>query len=84
MLLQIHKIEGGDVHNDSCNKLTTSDINEESKRWKEICQKIQVDPNLDKEKKQQLWKVLGTYQDVFAWNKGEFGCCTIREHVVDT
>jgi hypothetical protein len=30
MLLQIHKTEGGDVHNDSCNKLTASDINEES------------------------------------------------------
>ncbi len=37
MLLQIHKIEGGDVHNDSYNKMTTSDINEVSTRWKEIC-----------------------------------------------
>jgi hypothetical protein len=26
-----------------------------------------------------MWK----YQDVFAWNKGEFGYCTIGEHVVD-
>jgi hypothetical protein len=83
-LLQIHETKGGDVHNNSNNKLTTSDNNEVSTRWKEICQKIQVDPNLDKEKEQQLWKVLECYQDVFAWNKGELGCCTIREHVVDT
>jgi len=27
---------------------------------------IWVDPNFDKEKKQQLWKVLECYQDVFA------------------
>ncbi len=37
VLLQIHKTKGGDVHNDSCNKLTTSNINEVSTRWKEIC-----------------------------------------------
>jgi len=39
---------------------------------------------LDKEKQQQLWKVLECYQDVFAWNKGELGCCIIKEHYVDT
>jgi hypothetical protein len=43
-----------------------------------------VDPNLDKEKKQKLWKVLDCYQDVFAWNKGELGYCTIGQHSVDT
>jgi hypothetical protein len=83
VLLQIHKTKGGDVHNDSCNKLTTFDINEVSTIWKEICQKIQVDPNLDKEK-EHLWKMLKCYQHVFAWNKGELCCCTIGEHVVDT
>ncbi len=55
-----------------------------STRWEEIFQKIRVDHNLDEEKRQQLWKVLECYQDVFAWNKGELGCCTIREHSVDT
>jgi hypothetical protein len=55
-----------------------------STRWEEICQKIQVDHNLDEKKKQELWKVLERYQDVFAWNKGELGCCTIGEHSVDT
>ncbi len=53
-------------------------------RWEEICQKIQVDHNLDEEKWQQFWKVLECYQDVFAWNKGELGYCTIGEHFVDT
>jgi hypothetical protein len=28
--------------------------------------------------------VLGRYQDVFTWNKGELGCCTIGEHSIDT
>ncbi len=53
-------------------------------RWKEICQKIHVDPSLDKENKQQLQKVLECYQNVFAWNKGELGCYTIKEHSMDT
>jgi hypothetical protein len=28
--------------------------------------------------------MLEQYQDVFAWNKGELGCCTVGEHVIDT
>jgi hypothetical protein len=64
--------------------LASFNNDEISTRWKEIFQKIWVDPNLDKEKKQQLWKVLECYQDVFAWNKGELGCCTIGEHFMDT
>jgi hypothetical protein len=28
--------------------------------------------------------VLERYWDVFAWNKGELGCCTVGEHVIDT
>jgi hypothetical protein len=27
--------------------------------------------------------MLERYQDVFAWNKGELGCCTVGEHVID-
>jgi hypothetical protein len=64
--------------------LTTSGVNEVNIRWKEICQKIRVDLNLDEEKEQQLWKMLKCYQDVFIWNKGELGCCTIGVHAVDT
>jgi hypothetical protein len=39
---------------------------------------------LDEGGQQQFWDVLERYQDVFAWNKGELGCCTMGEHVVDT
>ncbi len=39
---------------------------------------------MEEEEKQQLWKVLGNYQDVFAWNKGELGCCTVGEHSINT
>jgi hypothetical protein len=53
-------------------------------RWGEICKKIRIDPHLEKGMEQQLWSVLERYQDVFAWNKGELGCCTIGEHIIDT
>jgi hypothetical protein len=39
---------------------------------------------LDDEGQQQIWGILEQYQDVFAWNKGELGCCTIGEHCIDT
>jgi hypothetical protein len=52
--------------------------------WGEICQKMRVDQDLNKEKGQQLWGVLERYQDVFAWNKGELGCGTLGEHSIDT
>ncbi len=52
--------------------------------WGEICQKIRIDPHLEEGMEQQLWSVLEQYQDVFAWNKGELGCCTIGEHTIDT
>jgi hypothetical protein len=55
-----------------------------STRWEKISQKIWIDHNLGEDKEQQLWKMLGNYQDVFAWNKGELGCCTIGEHSIDT
>ncbi len=53
-------------------------------RWKEICERIKINTDLDKHGQQQLWEVLERYQDVFAWNKGELGCCTIGEHSIDT
>ncbi len=56
----------------------------EETRWGEICQKIRIDQHLEKGMAQQLWNVLERYQDVFAWNKGELGCCTVGEHVIDT
>jgi len=55
-----------------------------STRWEQISQRIQIDSDLGEEKKQQLWKMIGSYQDVFAWNKKELGCYTIEEHNIDT
>jgi hypothetical protein len=56
----------------------------EDTRWGEICQKIRIDQHLEKGMERQLWKVLEQYQDVFAWNKGELGCCNVGEHIIDT
>jgi hypothetical protein len=53
-------------------------------RWKEIYERIKVDTELDEHGQQQLWATLEKYKDVFAWNKGELGCCTIGEHGIDT
>ncbi len=65
-------------------KLTSSNHQEVDNRWGEICQRIKIDPGLDDVEQQQIWGILGRYQDVFAWNKGELGCCTIGEHCIDT
>jgi hypothetical protein len=56
----------------------------EETRWGEICQKIRIDQHLDKGMEQQLWQILEQFQDVFAWNKGELGCCNVGEHLIDT
>ncbi len=84
ILLQVHKAKSGDFHNNFSEELTLSDNHEVNIRWKEICQKIRIDHNLDEEKKQQLQKVLERYQDVFAWNKRELGCYTIGKHSINT
>jgi hypothetical protein len=53
-------------------------------RWKEICERIKVDVDLDEHGQQQLWATLEKYKDVYAWNKGELGHYTISEHSIDT
>ncbi|CAM6076672.1 unnamed protein product [Sphagnum tenellum] len=35
-------------------------------RWKEICERIKVDPNLEEHGQEQLWATLERYKDVFA------------------
>jgi len=35
-------------------------------RWKDICQKLRIDQDLDELKRPLLWKLLQRYQDVFA------------------
>ncbi|CAN5950860.1 unnamed protein product [Sphagnum jensenii] len=64
--------------------VSSSECSIESTRWQEISQRIQIDRDLGEEGEQQLWKMLGSYQDVFAWSKRELGCCTIGEHSIDT
>jgi hypothetical protein len=54
-------------------QITTMEESGVDSRWKDICQKIRIDPGLDELKRPLLWKVLERYQDVFAWNKGELG-----------
>ncbi len=82
VLLQIHQMSGKEAHPKQL--ASSADCPEMNTRWEEISQKIRIDHNLGEEKKQQLWRMLGKYQDVFAWNKGELGCCTISEHSIDT
>jgi hypothetical protein len=81
-LLPIHQVSRNEAHPKQL--ALSSDYLKMSTRWEEISQKIQINHNLGEEKKQQLWKVFGNYQDVFAWNKGELGCCTVGEHSIDT
>ncbi len=83
-LLQINQVSRSDSHFNHKEQVALSDDQKMSTRWEEISQKIRIDHNLEEGKKQQLWKMLRNYQDVFAWNKGELGCCTIGEHFIDT
>jgi hypothetical protein len=84
VLLQVQQMDTADSHNNFKEQLALLNNRKVSSRWGKICQKIQVDQNLDEKKGRQLWGVLERYQDVFAWNKGELGCCTVREHSIDT
>jgi hypothetical protein len=82
-LRQIMQIKDDDSNRSTTERLGSSSHEEMGTRWSEICQRIKVDRNLDEGRQQQLWEVLERYQDVFAWNKGELGYCTIGEHVID-
>jgi len=84
VLLQLQQLNDDLFPNGFREHLPSSDDYKANARWEEICQKIRIDQSLDKEKGQQLWKTLEGYQDVFAWNKRELGCCTIGEHSIDT
>jgi hypothetical protein len=82
VLLQIQQMEVADSGEDVRERITKNP--KENSRWGEICQKIRIDQHLEKGMAEQLWSVLERYQDVFAWNKGELGCCIIGEHAIDT
>jgi hypothetical protein len=82
VLLQVQRMEitasGGNVR-----EQIIDDVKGDT-RWKDICQKLIIDQDLNELKRPLLWKLLERYQDVFAWNKGELGCYTVREHSIDT
>jgi predicted aspartyl protease len=82
VLLQVQQMEIVDDNDDVKERIAKNPKGET--RWGEICKKIWIDPHLEKGMEQQLWSVLERYRDVFAWNKGELGCCTIGEHIIDT
>jgi hypothetical protein len=82
VLLQVQHEDIADFRNSI--KAQLDQNREANSRWDEIRQKMRVDQVLNKEMGRQLWRVLEQYQDVFAWNKGELGCCTIGEHSIDT
>ncbi len=84
VLLQVQQVDTADSHDEFRKQLALSNNWMVNSRWEEICKRIRIDQNLDAKKGQQLWGVLERYQDVFAWNKGELGCCTVREHSIDT
>jgi hypothetical protein len=84
VLLQLQQMNNDFFPNKFKEQLTVSDNCSTDSRWAKISQKIRIDQNLDRAKGQELWGVLEQYQDVFAWNKRELGCCTIGEHSIDT
>jgi hypothetical protein len=84
ILLQVQQLNDAAGCNSFKQQMTSTDNPGASSRWEDICRKLRVDQNLDEQKRQMLWKMLERYQDVFAWNKGELGYCTIGEHSIDT
>ncbi len=83
-LLQTVQMRDSNSDGSHTEQLTSASHCEMNTRWREICQRIRIDTSLEEGKRKQLWQVLERYQDVFAWNKGELGCCTIGERFVDT
>jgi hypothetical protein len=83
-LLQVGTVGSSESEHPIDTRLHPSSHKNGNTRWNEISQRIKVDSNLEKERQQQLWAILEQYQDVFAWNKGELGCCTVGEHAIDT
>jgi hypothetical protein len=84
MILQTAQVEISKPDRKPNEEFTSCNHFELRIRWKEICERIKVDTDLDKHGQQQLWVILEKYKDIFAWNKGELGYCTIGEHSIDT
>ncbi len=83
VVLQTVQMKDGNSYGSHAQQLTSANHCEMNTRWREIYQRIRIDTSLEEEKRKQLWRVLEQYQNIFTWNKGELGCCTIEEHFVD-
>jgi len=64
MLLQVQRIEITAFGNNVREQII-DDVKGDT-RWKDICQKLRIDQDLDELKRPLLWKLLERYQDVFA------------------
>jgi len=82
-LLQVQQMNDAACDNLK-DQIVSTDRSGMSSRWEDICQKLRIDQSLDEQKRPLFWKVLERYQDVFAWNKGELGYCTVGEHSINT
>ncbi len=70
VLLQVQQMEVAASSGNDRKRIT--DDRRGDARWEDICQKLRIDQGLDKLKRPLLWRLLERYQDVFAWNKGEY------------
>ncbi len=59
-------------------------LSDDKDKWSKIKTKIKRDPDLGQERTSQLWELFNRFPNVFAWHKGELGCCKYGEHIVDT
>jgi hypothetical protein len=59
VILQVQQMDIADSSSNIKERIV--DNRKEDSRWGEICQKIRIDQNLDKEMGQQLWRVLERY-----------------------
>jgi hypothetical protein len=66
VLLQVLQTKDGNLDCNPTEQVASSNHDGMDIRWREICQRIRVDTNLDEEEQPQLWKVLERYKDVFA------------------
>jgi hypothetical protein len=83
-LLQVQQLDDDASCKDPKDQIASTAEFGVGSRWKDICQKLKIDPDLDELRRPLLWEVLERYQDVFAWNKGELGCCSVGEHSINT
>ncbi|CAK9250972.1 unnamed protein product [Sphagnum jensenii] len=61
VLLQTVQVKDGDLDCKSTEKLASSSQQEMDNRWREICQPIRIDAELDDEGQQQIWGILERY-----------------------